>query len=320
MEASLPGLVDTVTEKNINHGFGFIWNPDFSKIGRFSIWLAAAGQIFFTLSLGMGAIACYASYVKKDDDIVAAGITTSMTNETCEVVLGGSIAIPLAVSFFGLSAAKAIAEGGGFSLAFISMPAVFSRMPMGQFFSFAWFGLLFFAGITSSLAMGQVVVAFLEEMGGLSRKMAVIVAMGTVFVLSQFAIFGKGALVEMDYLAGTFGLCLFALFEIIIWVHFFGPVKGWEELNRGSKIKLPKFILGIMAVVSPLYLLVVFGGWMIQDGKAVLLMEGVAEDEIGPRWIARIVMVVMFILIGIIASNKKNEELDNTNLQHKEAV
>ena len=288
-------------DRNIANGFGYLWNPDLSQLGNFDIWLAAAGQVFFTLSLGMGCIACYASYCKKNDDIVTSGITTAMTNETCEVILGGSIAIPLAVAFFGLTAAKAIASGSGFGMAFISMPLVFMKLPFGQIFSFAWFGLLFFAGITSSLAMGQIVVAFLEEVAGLTRGKAVMIAMGTVFVLSQVAIFGKGALDEMDYMAATFGICLFALVEIVVWVHIFGMEKSWKELVRGSKIKLWKGILYVMAFISPIYLGVVFAGFLSQGAKARFLMEGIEKDEVGPRWVARIVMFAVFLLIGWIS-------------------
>lgn len=303
---------------NINNGFGFLWNPDFSKLGNFSIWLAAAGQIFFTLSLGMGCIACYASYCKKDDDIVTSGLTTAMTNETCEVILGGSIAIPLAVAFFGLTAAKDIAAGSGFGLAFISMPIVFTKLPFGQVFSFAWFGLLFFAGITSSLAMGQIVVAFLEEIAGLTRGTAVLVSMGSVFLLSQIAIFGKGALDEMDYLAATFGICVFALVEIVVWMHMFGKDKAWEELMRGSKIKLWKGILFIMAFISPIYLGIVFIGFLTQDAKKVFLMDGIAKEEIGPRWVARVVMLIVFLVIGWISL--RNIPKDDENKKVGEAA
>ena len=69
--------------------------------------LLAAGQIFFTLSLGVGSIHCYASYLSEKDDVALSGLSTSATNETAEVVLGGTIAIPAAVAFFGVAATTA---------------------------------------------------------------------------------------------------------------------------------------------------------------------------------------------------------------------
>ena len=74
----------------------FIWNPDFSQLKNARVWLAAAGQVFFTLSVEFGIMACYASYMRHQDDVVVTGLSTAMTNEFAEVILGGSIAIPVA--------------------------------------------------------------------------------------------------------------------------------------------------------------------------------------------------------------------------------
>lgn len=125
-------------ENTVANGFAFIWNPDFSALGNPNIWLAAAGQIFFTLSLGMGTIHAYASYLKPDEDIVLSGLSTAFTNEFAEVILGGSIAIPVAVAFFGLDATKQIAQGGAFNLGFVSMPIIFgsNHFPLGEVFGF----------------------------------------------------------------------------------------------------------------------------------------------------------------------------------------
>ncbi len=86
-----------IPENSISNGLGFIWNPDLSALSNPQVWLAAAGQIFFTLSLGMGSIHVYASYLSEKDDVALSGLSTSATNETAEVVMGGTIAIPAAV-------------------------------------------------------------------------------------------------------------------------------------------------------------------------------------------------------------------------------
>ncbi|NLA74335.1 MAG: sodium:calcium symporter, partial [Deltaproteobacteria bacterium] len=80
-----------MSEWSIRNGFGFLWNPDFSALLSAKTWLAAAGQIFFSLSVGIGAILTYASYLKKKDDVVLSGLTAVGTNEFAEVILGGSI-------------------------------------------------------------------------------------------------------------------------------------------------------------------------------------------------------------------------------------
>ena len=123
-------------DNNVLNGLAFIWNPDFSQLGNASVWLAAAGQIFFTLSVGMGTIQAYASYLKPKDDIVLSGLSTSATNEFAEVILGGSIAIPAAVAFFGVAMTTQIAQAGSFDLGFVSMPLIFEQIPFGSFFGF----------------------------------------------------------------------------------------------------------------------------------------------------------------------------------------
>lgn len=84
---------------NVANGFGFIWNPDFSALKSARVWLEAAGQIFFTLSVGIGMILTYASYLSKGDDVVLSGLTATGANEFAEVILGGSIIIPAAFVF-----------------------------------------------------------------------------------------------------------------------------------------------------------------------------------------------------------------------------
>ena len=152
---------------------GFMWNPDFSQLSRATVWLVAAGQIFFTLSLGQGIINTYASYLREKDDVTLNGLTTSMTNEFAEVILGGTIAIPVAVAFFGLAETKLIANEGAFNLGFQALPVIFQKIPLGQIFGAMWFFLLFIAGITSSVAMTSPAVAFLEDEFKWKREKAV---------------------------------------------------------------------------------------------------------------------------------------------------
>src|SRR5688500_20401921 len=93
----------TRPDQNVINGLGFMWNPQFEKLGNAQTWLAAAGQIFFSLSVGFGVILNYASYMKKKDDVVLSGLTASATNELFEVGFGGMITIPAAFIFLGLS-------------------------------------------------------------------------------------------------------------------------------------------------------------------------------------------------------------------------
>jgi NSS family neurotransmitter:Na+ symporter len=159
-------------DQSVLNGLGYLWNPRDVATGLKNpeLWLAAAGQIFFSLSVGFGVIITYASYLKTKDDVVLSGLTASAANEFCEVGLGGLITVPAAFIFLG---AAGVAGQGTFALGFNVLPEVFVRMPGGQIFASIFFILLFLAAITSSLSMLQPGIAFLEEGLGLGRKASV---------------------------------------------------------------------------------------------------------------------------------------------------
>ena len=284
-------------DNNVINGLAFIWNPDFSQLGNASVWLAAAGQIFFTLSVGMGTIQAYASYLKPKDDIALSGLSTSATNEFAEVVLGGSIAIPAAVAFFGVAMTTQIAKGGAFDLGFVSMPLIFEQIPFGSFFGFIWFLLLFFAGITSSVAMGQPIIAFLEDEFKISRHKATAILAVVVLISVQFVVFflKYGFLDEMDYWAGTFGLAVFALIETILFMWVFGADKAWKEMNEGGDIAIPKIFYYIMKYITPVVLFVIMIWWFVNDALPILVLKNVNPQNVPYIWGARILMIVLML-------------------------
>ncbi len=260
-------------------GLEFIYKPDFSRLGSPGIWLAAAGQIFFTLSVGMGSLQAYASYLSTKDDIALNGIATAATNETAEVVLGGSIAIPAAVTFFGVAGAMQIAQGGSFDLGFATMPVVFQQidktLPIGNLLGVMWFGLLFFAGITSSVAMLTPITAFFREEFGIARE-KVAWSLGAIcFAIGLLHVhwLGHGFLDEWDYWVGTFGLVLVAITEVIIFVWIFKPENAWKSIHMGADINIPKIFKFIMTYVTPIYLLVILTWWGKDEALPILLNQ-----------------------------------------------
>jgi SNF family Na+-dependent transporter len=303
-------------EMNIANGMGYIWNPDFSRLGSASVWLVAAGQIFFTLSLGQGIINTYASYVREKQDITLNGLTTSSTNEFAEVILGGTIAIPVAVAFFGLAETQVIAQGGAFNLGFQALPVIFQKIPLGQIFGGMWFFLLFIAGITSSVAMTQPAIAFLEDEFKWKREKAVIVVFSVLITLTAFVIafFKFGFLDELDFWAGTFGLVVFAAMEIILFSWVFKIKNGWEEMHKGADLKVPKVFKFILTYVTPIYLLIMLGVWTYQDAVKEFLMKGKDPAHRPYLWGARVMIValllVMLLLIRKAWSKKKEQKAE----------
>ncbi|MBI1837174.1 MAG: sodium-dependent transporter [Flavobacteriia bacterium] len=243
-------------------GLDYLWTPKFDTIWEPKVWLAAAGQIFFTLSIGMGSIQCYASYVRSKDDIALNAMSAGWMNGFVEVVLGSAIIIPISVGYLGIDGLKdLLSDGGGLGLGFKTLPYLFEQWGsvLGVFAGVAWFGLLFFAGITSSLAMGTPVMGFLQDEFGWKEKNAAWMFGASVFLLGLPTVlfFNNGVFDEYDYWAGTVSLVLFAFVEIILFAWIFGMDKGWKEIMQGSDIKVPIFFKFIIKYVTPIFL-----GWV----------------------------------------------------------
>jgi SNF family Na+-dependent transporter len=252
-----PGIVESPLA-----GLEFVWRPDLSGLTNPTTWLAAAGQVFFTLSVGVGSVACYASYVRRDQDIALNAASAGWMNEFVEVVLGSAIMIPIATAYLGLEAVRAATAGGnGFGLGFLTLPTLFNNW--GWFAPMAgllWFGLLFLADITSSLSLGQPVLAFLEDEFRIGRLRSALIFGVATFALGFFCVwlFPGGAFNEFNFWAGTFALVVFALFEAFAFSWIFGIERGWEEITRGADMKVPRVFRFIIRWVTPAFILVVF--------------------------------------------------------------
>ena len=288
-------------DQNVLNGLGYLWNPDFSKLTDFKTWLAAAGQIFFSLSVGFGVILNYASYLKKKDDIALSGFTASSTNELFEVGFGGLITITAAFVFLGASGV-----GGGFGLGFQTLPVVFEQMGfIGRWIGFAWFFLLFLAAITSSISMLQPAKAFFEEALGISSGKAItwvsiICGLGSLWVIW----FSKDtlALDTMDFWVGTFCIFVLATVQIICFGWVWGLRKGAAELDQGALMKIPRFFMFVMKYVAPIYLLVVLIGFAYFNFGAALAKT--ASDPVA-LWTLVIILAVVALLVAVLAVGER---------------
>lgn len=261
-------------------GLNFLWTPDFSSIWSPSVWLSAAGQVFFTLSIGMGTVHCYASYVKANDDIALSAMSSGWMNEFVEVVIGSFILIPIGVAYLGLDGLKEMVNLGALSLGFKTLPYLFMQWGdiFGAISSFLFFSLLFFAGITSSLAMGTPWIGFLKDEFNWKHKPAawsfgliiLLLALPTIFF------FKYGVFDEYDYWAGTVSLVVFALLESILFAWGFGITKGWQEITANAEIKVPNIYKYIIKFVTPVLLLWVFIGSLVtpKDGNWEAAFKG----------------------------------------------
>lgn len=304
-----PGL----PEQSVASGLNFMWNPDFSALGNFKTWLAATGQIFFSLSVGLGVIVNYASYMNKDDDVLLSSLTSSATNEFFEVVFGGMITLTAAVIFLGLTATRANV-GGTFSTGFATLPVVFARMPYGDFFGAIWFFMLFLAAITSSLSMLQPAKAFFREALGISHGAAVAIVAALCFAGNIFVLwFSKGlvALDTLDFWVGTFMIFILAGTQIVCFSWVFGIDNALAEARRGAQIRMPGIMRFVMKYVSPTYLVVIFLGFCWYNLPPYVRSvfadpeSGVPADRsVVYAWLVIVGMVVLLMVVTAVGARR----------------
>jgi len=295
-------------DQNFTNGLGFMWNPDFAALKDASVWLAAAGQIFFTLSIGMGSMMAYASYLRAKDDVTLSSLTANSTNEFFEVIIGGSIVIPASFMFFGAVGAQSVAQGGSFNLSFVTMPLIFNQMGGGPFIGCLWFVLLFLAGITSSVSLLQPAITFLEDELKWTRQQAVVVLGILSFLVCNFIIFtlAKGSMDEMDFWAGTMLPVWNALIEVALFAWIFGLVKGFREFDLGSDLRVPRFFSFIIRFVTPGFLIAILVAWFMQQGIPVLTLRGVNPANHLVIWATRLILLgVLTTLILLIITARR---------------
>lgn len=232
--------IRAITLANASDGLSFLFKFDFSKITLNTIFMAL-GQAFFSLSVGMGTMITYGSYISKKENLLTTSLNVAFA-DTLVAILAG-IAIFPAVFTFGID------PSSGAGLAFISLPMVFSKMFMGNIFSLLFFILLLVAGLTSSISILEVIVAFICEDFSISRKKVTILTTiivslsGVICSLSngfmKIDIFNHSYMDFLNYLSSNFLLPLGAILISIFIGFCFDKKLFIKELTNNGEIELP---------------------------------------------------------------------------------
>ncbi len=199
MVPALLVLILVLLGYSINSGFfgegvAFMFTPDFDKLTWNSV-LAALGQAFFTLSIGMGAIMAYGAYLPEE---------TSITGASAAVVIADtSIAILAGLAIFPLVFANNLDPADGPGLVFQTLPLAFGQMPGGVFFSTIFFVLLAFAAWTSAIGLMEPAVAWIVERYNKTRAQATIMTGLTIWLLGMGSVLSFNVLADFKFLAGT---------------------------------------------------------------------------------------------------------------------
>ncbi|MBN2167201.1 MAG: sodium-dependent transporter [Marinilabiliaceae bacterium] len=250
---TLPGASD---------GLRFLFHPDFGKLS-FEGVLVALGHAFFSLSLGMGTLITYGSYINKKNNLIRVAINVTIA-DTLIAILAGIAIIP-AVFAFNLEPS----EGPG--LIFITLPNVFKSMPGGDFFSVLFFVLLTIAALTSAISILEVVVAYFSEELKMKRRVATVFATVLISLLgiicslslgiySNYTFFGLNVFDLLDFISANILLPIGGMLISLFVGWSLGKYKVFKEIAHGGSLKGSFLVIFMFLVrfLAPLAIFFVF--------------------------------------------------------------
>lgn len=245
---TLPGAVD---------GLEYMFKPDWNALKDPSVWVAAYGQIFFSLSIAFAIMLAYSSYLPKKTDVVNSAFITATANHGFELFAG--IGVFSIMGYMAMMQGVPVSEvaGAGIGLAFMTFPTAISALPaLNALFGICFFGALFTAGITSLISILQAVVSGFHDKFDMSHKKAVTVVMVPAFLLSFLFITGAGMniLDIVDAFINNIGIASAGVIEVILVTRFFNPEKLRQEANEFSNFSIGRWWVFSLRIVTTVVL------------------------------------------------------------------
>ncbi|WP_337019681.1 sodium-dependent transporter [Oceanobacillus massiliensis] len=239
-------------------GLEAFFAPDFSRIADADVWVAAYGQIFFSLSIAFAIMITYSSYLPKKSDITNNAFIVGFGNSSFELLAG--IGVFSILGFMATSAGVAVEDvvAGGVGLAFVVFPAIINEFPVfNEFFGFLFFASLVLAGLSSLISITETYVAGLVDKFNISRTKAVLFGGGLAAILSLlFATQGGMYFLDAaDYFINQFGVALVGLVEVVMVAWVLRELKGLQNhANEISDIRLGSWWTICISIVTPIVL------------------------------------------------------------------
>ena len=263
--------VYSCTLSNAAEGLKFYLIPTTEGIKTLGFWTvisAAMGQSFFTLSIGIGSIAIFGSYIDKGRSLPGEALTI-LTLDTSVALMSGLIIFPACFTYNNGVTADASTVGAGFL--FTTLSSIFNAMPIGRIIGALFFVFMTFAALSTVIAVFENIMSFWLELTSMSRRKIAIINIILLLVLSlpcilgfnvlsDVQLFGKGIMDLEDYTVSNVLLPLGSLFYVLFCTHRYGW--GWDnyftEVNSGKGLKIAKWIRPYVTYVLPVIIVFVF--------------------------------------------------------------
>lgn len=258
-------------------GVSYFFLPDFSKFSV-NLLLAAMGQMFYSMSLAMGIMITYGSYLSKKENLEKSASHIEMFDLGISI-LAGLMIIPAVFSFSG-GEASAINAGKG--LMFETLPKVFHSMPLGDVMGAVFFLLVLFAALTSSISLMEAVVATVCDQFKLSRKKATVIVFCLALILAipsslgygvlkDFPIFGMAILDFFDFLTNSIVMPICALLTCIVVGYVVKPAAIIEEVELNAKFRRKGMFKVMVKYIAPIFIIAILISSILDSLKIVVL-------------------------------------------------
>lgn len=299
---TLPGAVD---------GLAYMFTPDWSALKDPAVWVAAYGQVFFSLSICFAIMIGYASYLPKKTDVVNTAFITATANHGFEVFAG--------IGVFGIMGYMAFTQGvaveevaaSGIGLAFMTFPTAINTLPgLNELFGLCFFGALLVAGITSEVSIFQAVISSFQDKYAMSHKKAVTVVIVPTFIASFLFVTGAALniLDIVDHFINNIGVAACGFLEVVLIGWFFNTEKLRKEANEFSNFSIGRWWvyalkivtvigLGIMTILNFINIIKSgYGGYALLDINIF-------------GWGTIIICIIATIVLTVSKGNKNYKEI-----------
>ncbi|MFU2046939.1 sodium-dependent transporter [Avibacterium gallinarum] len=298
-------------------GLDALFTPNWSKLSDPSVWIAAYGQIFFSLSIGFGIMVTYASYLKKESDLTGNGLVVGFANSSFELLAG--IGVFAALGFMATASGQEVGEvaKGGIGLAFFAFPTIINAAPFGKVLGVLFFASLTFAALTSFISVIEVIISAIQDKLRVRRAKATFLV-GVPMMLISTVLFGTTTGLPMldvlDKFVNYFGIVAVAFVSLVAIVTNEKLGLLGKHLNETSSFKVG-FLWRLCIVLTTGIL-----AFMLLSEGAKVFTEGY---EGYPSWFVNTFgwgMAASLVVISFLISRLKwkHEELFNPEEQAKE--
>ena len=254
-------VIRGLTLPGAGQGLNVLLTPDFGALLDPQVWIAAYGQVFFSLSVAFSVMIAYASYLPRRSELPNSGFIVGLANSGFE--LFAALGVFSVLGFLAVQQNTPVNEvvEEGVGLAFITFPQIINQLPALQsFFGLMFFGALLFAGLTSAVSIFETGIAGLRDKFGFTRTRAVNVVSGAAFVIGLVYVTRGGLyyLDTIDHFINNYGLVLSGLFEVILVAWVVRQLRTLQRfLNEHAYVRLGSWWILALSIITPIILIVI---------------------------------------------------------------